>query len=152
MISREAIKTRFKKILSTNESPHRISLAFAIGIFIAFSPTIGLHTVSAIAAAWLFELNLPVVMVGTLVNNPWTFLLVYGVSICFGGFILNDSASCLPAGLGKEELLIYLKYVPLPFVTGTIVLGIIAAIISYFSLYQVLVIYKKGKKTPETVQ
>ena len=145
MISREAIKIRFRKILSVDEPPHRISLAFAIGIFIAFSPTIGLHTVSAVAAAWLFELNLAVMMAGTLVNNPWTFVFVYGGSICFGNFIWRNGTSCLPEGLGKEELWDYLKAMPVPFFTGTIILGIIAALLSYFIMCRVLVVYKNRK-------
>tara|TARA_Y100000031_G_C7883968_1_gene232071 strand:+ start:33 stop:470 length:438 start_codon:yes stop_codon:yes gene_type:complete len=142
MISREAIKTGFQQILSIDEPPHRISLAFAVGIFIAFSPTFGLHTVSAVAAAWLFKLNLTVIIAGTLVNNPWTIVFVYGSSICFGSFVLQNGTSCLLEGVGKDELLTYLKAMPMPFLTGTIILGIIVAIISYFVLYQVLVRYR----------
>ena len=142
MISREAIKTKFHQILSIDEPPHGISLAFAVGIFIAFSPIIGLHTISAVAAAWLFKLNLAVIIAGTLVNNPWTIVFVYGSSICFGSFVLQDTTSCLLKGVGKDELLSYLKAVPMPFLTGTIILGIIAALISYFVLYQVLVSYR----------
>ena len=142
MISREAIKTKFHQILSIDEPPHGISLAFAVGIFIAFSPIIGLHTISAVAAAWLFKLNLAVIITGTLVNNPWTIVFVYGSSICFGSFVLQDATSCLLKGVGKDELLTFLKAVPMPFLTGTIILGIIAALIRYFVLYQVLVRYR----------
>lgn len=145
MISREAIKIKFRKILSVDEPPHRISLAFAIGIFIAFSPTIGFHTVSAVAVAWLFELNLAVIIVGTLLNNPWTFVFVYGGSICFGNFVLGNGTSCWPESFGKEELWDYLKTMPVPFFTGTIILGIIAALLSYFVMYRVLAIYKSRK-------
>ena len=82
MISREAIKTKFHQILSIDGPPHGISLAFAVGIFIAFSPTIGLHTISAVAAAWFFKLNLAVIIAGTLVNNPWTIVFVLTVLSC----------------------------------------------------------------------
>ncbi len=145
MISREAIKIRFHKILSIDESPHRISLAFAIGTFIAFSPTIGLHTVSGIAAARVFKLNLPVTILGTLVSNPWTMVFVYGTSICFGNFLLQNGFACIPESLGTDELLTYLMTMPAPPFTGTIILGIITALLGYFVMYQVLVRYKKNK-------
>ncbi len=118
MIFREAIKTRFRHFFSLNAPPHRIALAFAAGIFIAFPPTIGLHTISAVAAAWFFELNLAVIIVGTLFNNPWTMLLVYGASICFGSFLLQNGSSCILERPGKDELLTYLKTMPVPFLTG----------------------------------
>ncbi|HJP19427.1 MAG TPA: hypothetical protein QF468_12340 [Nitrospinota bacterium] len=57
MISRKAIKIRFHKILSIDESPHPSSLAFAIGTFIPFSHTIALHAVSVIAATRSFKLS-----------------------------------------------------------------------------------------------
>ena len=149
MIFVDVIKTRFRKILSIDEPPHRTSLAFAIGIFIAFSPTIGLHTISAVATAWLFGLNLPVIMAGTLVNNPWTIIFVYGTSTCFGSFILRNGSSCLPDGTGKEELLDFMMAMPVPFITGTIILGIVSALISYFFLYQVLTVSRSQRnKSP----
>ena len=145
MIFREAIKTRFRRVVSIDEPPHRISLAFAIGVFIAFSPAIGLHTISAVAAAWLFKMNRAVIIAGSLVSNPWTIVFVYGFSICFGSFILQNENSCFITSLGKNELMAYPKTMLMPYLTGTILLGIIVAFISYFLLYVILVMYK-GKK------
>ena len=142
MIFREAIKSRFHRLVSIDEPPHRISLAFAIGVFIAFSPTIGFHTISAVAAAWLFKMNRAVIIAGSLVSNPWTIVFVYGASICFGSFILQNGNSCFIKSIGKNELMAYTKTMLMPYLTGTIVLGIIMALISYFLLYMVLVMYK----------
>ena len=146
MMSREPIKFKFERLLSINEPPHKVSLAFSMGIFIAFSPTIGFHTVSALAAARLFKLKSIIILAGSAINNPWTFIAVYGTSICFGNFILGNNSSCLPHGYGEEELLAYLKAMPIPFLTGTIVLGLISALISYIVLFQVLVSYKNINK------
>lgn len=150
MISRESIKTRFKHITSLNEPPRRLSLAFAVGVFIAFSPTFGLHTLSAFAAAWLFELNVAVIIAGTLINNPWTFVFVYGSSICFGSFVLGITAACYPEGFEKEALIGYLKDIPLPFITGTIILGVIAALLSYFIFYAILIRVKSNNRQSQS--
>ena len=145
MISRKAIKTSFLKILSIDEPPHRISLAFAIGTFLSFSPVIGLHTLSGIAAARLFKLNLSVTIAGTLISNPWTMVFVYGTSLCFGNFLLQNGLACIPESLEKGELLTYLMSMPGPLLIGTIILGIITALLSYFIMYEVLVRYKRNK-------
>ncbi len=142
MVSGEPIKIRFQRILSINEPPHKVSLAFSLGIFIAFSPAFGFHTVSALAASRLFKLNSVVVLAGSVVSNPLTVFFVYGSSLCFGNYILGNSISCFPHSYGQEELLVYLKAMPIPFLTGTIVLGLISALISYIVLFQVLISFK----------
>jgi len=142
MMSGEPIKIKFRRILSVNEPPRRISLAFSIGIFIAFSPAIGFHTVSALAAARLFKLNSVVVLAGSVVSNPLTFVFIYGSSFCFGNYILGNRISCFPHTYGQEGLLAFLKAMPIPFLAGTLVLGLISALISYIVLFQVLISFK----------
>jgi uncharacterized protein (DUF2062 family) len=56
---------------------------------------------------------------------------------------LQNENSCFIESLGKNELMAYAKTMLIPYLTGTIVLGIIVALISYFLLYMVLVMYKK---------
>lgn len=145
MTSRGAIKNKFNQIIEINEPPHRISLAFASGIFISFSPIPGTQTISAVAVAWFFRLNIVVTITGTLFSNPLTLFFIYGSSLCFGTFILGNFASCYPHGLGKKELFAFVKSMPIPLFTGTIILGAIAATISYFVLYHVLRKYQKSK-------
>lgn len=38
------LKEKLRQILHLGESPQRTAMAFAVGIFIAFSPAYGLHT------------------------------------------------------------------------------------------------------------
>ncbi len=145
MTSYGAIKNKFSQILAIDERPHRISLAFASGIFISFSPIPGTQTISAVAVASLFRLNIVVTITGTLLSNPFTLFFIYGSSLCFGTFVLGNFASCYPHGLGKNELFAFVKSMPIPLFTGTILLGVIAALISYCVLYQVLMRYHKSK-------
>jgi uncharacterized protein (DUF2062 family) len=39
------VRSLFRQVLHLDETPHRTALAFAIGIFIGFSPAYGLHMV-----------------------------------------------------------------------------------------------------------
>jgi hypothetical protein len=66
------IRDRIKNVLQLNDSPNKLALAFALGVFIAFSPTLGLHTISCLVLAWMFRLSKLVVLTAAFVNNPWT--------------------------------------------------------------------------------
>lgn len=147
MILGKSLKIKIGEIFAMDEHPHRISLAFAIGIFISFSPIPGIQTVLAIAVAWLFSLNIAVAVTGTLFTNPLTLFFIYGCSLCFGTFILGTDASCYPHGLSKKELFLFMKSMPVPLFTGTIILGSIAALISYYILRHFLTKYRKSKQT-----
>jgi len=71
------IKQRAKNILHLGESPHELAKAFAVGVFVAFTPFIGIHTLLVLMLAWAFRLNKLVALTGTFVNNPWTIAFVY---------------------------------------------------------------------------
>ena len=51
------ITDRIRSLFRLNDTPHRLASAFALGVFIAFSPTIGLHTISCLLLAWVFRLS-----------------------------------------------------------------------------------------------
>lgn len=141
-----------KGVVSQEPCPHRISLAFAIGVFIAFAPHIGLHTASVLGLAWLFKMNLPIMMAGALVNNPWTIIPIYGFCLCLGNYLLGNGFECLPSGMSEAELMEFLKASPLPFIVGTLTAGIIAAIPSYFAIKRILFLmhFKNKKDTINT--
>lgn len=141
------VKEHFVQIIILDGSPHRASLAFAIGVFIAFSPHLGLHTVSAFALAWISRLNLPIMLSAVFINNPWTMIPMYGFCLCVGNYLLGKGFHCFPAGLSGGELVVFLKNAPLPFVVGTLVTGTIASVISYFILKKILgLMHFKNKK------
>ena len=73
----ERIKERLRHILHLDETPHELAKAFAVGVFVAFMPTLGFHTVTVLALAWAFRLNKFVALTGTFVNNPWTIAFVF---------------------------------------------------------------------------
>jgi uncharacterized protein (DUF2062 family) len=47
----------FRRLLAIDDPPERTALAFAIGVFIAFSPPLGLHTIIATLVAFIFKFN-----------------------------------------------------------------------------------------------
>jgi uncharacterized protein (DUF2062 family) len=45
-------RAAFRRLLAIDDPPERTALAFSIGVFIAFSPFLGLHTITATAIAF----------------------------------------------------------------------------------------------------
>jgi hypothetical protein len=87
------IKIKIKKLIHSlfalKDTPKKIALSFAIGVFISITPTFGLHTILALIIAFVFKLNKISLIIGTLLNNPWTTVFVYAISYKIGAILLN---------------------------------------------------------------
>jgi len=78
-------------LLAKERSPNKLALSFCVGIYIAFCPFIGFHTLMTFALAWLLRLNFLAIWVGShIINNPWTMIPVYATGYWFGDWLLND--------------------------------------------------------------
>ena len=139
-------KERLRAILGVGDSPERIARAFAIGIFIAFSPLLGLHVALAILLIGRFRLNKPAVLAGTFVNNPWTLVPILMASTWVGEEVCCRSSD-LPdidwSSLTFSTLHLHLGPYIWPFVLGSILLGLICAVLSYFIVYRLISEYRR---------
>jgi len=72
-----SIKDFIKKLLHVDDTPERTALAYSIGIFLGFSPFLGLHTLVGLAIAFLFGLNRPAILLGVWTNSPWWIVPYY---------------------------------------------------------------------------
>jgi uncharacterized protein (DUF2062 family) len=128
------------------DSPNKLASAFALGVFIAFTPTIGLHVISCLFFAWIFRLSKLVVLTGAFINNPWTMVPLYGFCLWFGIQITGSNVTT--PHITWNELTFSNAYLILrpylwPFVAGSLVAGIAAASISYGIIYWSIVRYRK---------
>ncbi len=132
------IRDRLRQILSVKDSPHRLAIAFALGVFIGMSPLLGIHTVLAFALAWIFRLNKLVTITGVFMTNPWTIVPIYTFSTWVGAKMLGIN-QVIPDIKWSEvvftSLLSDLKHLLLPFVLGTFLVGFVSGVISYFFIY-----------------
>jgi uncharacterized protein (DUF2062 family) len=93
-------RAAFRRLLAIDDPPERTALAFSIGVFIAFSPFLGLHTIMATAIAFLFRFNKIAIYTGTFVNNPFlTLVPIIIASYSVGAFILGKPWSIPDEGL-----------------------------------------------------
>ena len=75
-------------MVSVADSPHRLALAFAMGILLGVLPGTGAVVAAGVAAA--LRMNVPLAVAGALVTNPLTTPLVYGGSYLIGRWLLGD--------------------------------------------------------------
>jgi uncharacterized protein (DUF2062 family) len=122
-------------ILHTDDRPPRAALAFAVGVFIAWTPAFGFHTLLALAIAFLFGLNRVAVLAGTFVNNPWTFVPIYTASAWLGSLMTGAEVS--PPRLEGStwshlfDFLAQCRPWIVPLTMGTLVLGLACALVSF---------------------
>ena len=137
---------RSKQILQhVDGSPSRVAAAFGIGVFLAFSPLLGLHTALALAIALPFRLNKVAILIGAWINNPWTIAPIYSAGTLVGCALLGV-APVIPAGVewsleGRAfyaALATTLRPLLWPFLIGNLVLGTVAGLVAFFLLRAVL--------------
>lgn len=142
-----ALRQHLVQILHLRESPRRTALAFAVGVGIAFSPTYGLHTITAIACAWLFRLNFVALFGGALVNNPWTLAPILGLTFWTGFTITNRP----PVEVDWHALTLTNFYDQIEpylasFIVGGLALSTIFGLLSYPLAYFAILRYRTRMK------
>ncbi len=70
-LTRALVRRWLDALLHIDDTPKRTAAAFALGVFLGFSPFLGLHTVLAIVLAFFFDFNRVAVLLGVYSNLPW---------------------------------------------------------------------------------
>ncbi|TKS59678.1 MAG: hypothetical protein EWM72_01863 [Nitrospira sp.] len=133
-----------RRVLHLQESPQRTALAFALGVFIAFSPAYGLHTVLVVLCTWIFGLNFVALLAGAFVNNPWTVIPILGATYWTGALLLGRIDTPTFNWHDSSFAGIYQQIIPyaVPFALGGLVLSVIGALVSYPVAYLLVLRYR----------
>jgi uncharacterized protein (DUF2062 family) len=138
----QRIKQFFINLVLKERSSTQLALSFCMGIYIAFSPFIGLHTIMTFVIVWALGLNLAVTFAGScLLHNPWTTIPIYGIDYLFGEWLLRkicglDTLSLNPSwmALVNEPIQKYLGLSNVSFwsfMVGGNILGIVSGLALY---------------------
>ncbi|MFC1567505.1 DUF2062 domain-containing protein [Thermodesulfobacteriota bacterium] len=112
--------------------PHYVAVGMAIGVFIGITPTIPLHTVIAVALAFVLRGSKPAAIIGVWFANPITIPLFYWASYEIGMFLLGKS---IPFDVKYESIGKLLELgldVTVAMIAGGAILGILPGIAAYF--------------------
>jgi uncharacterized protein (DUF2062 family) len=144
-----------RQLLHLGDSPERTALAFSIGVFLSFSPFIGLHTIIGLVIAFLFKLNRLALLIGVYVNTPWTLAPAASLGTAVGFFALGSEGklsqiswdSMLSESFWKR-MLSDVENLLLPFFVGNLVLSFVAALIAYLITRRVLLRHRRAPTRP----
>ncbi len=138
------------------DSPERICIGIAAGVYVSFLPIYGLHFLSAALVAWIFRGNILAALLGTFYGNPLTFPLMAAGGLELGGWLLDTEVRVSVtrvmgaiARAGGEltdnlfsvfngeqahwtRLLRFWDEVYLPYMLGGLILGLPFAVLAYF--------------------
>ena len=141
----------FRQILHLRESSHRTALAFAVGVFIGFSPAYGLHMIMVAFCTWAFGLNFVALLAGAFLNNPWTLVPILGATFWTGAQLMGGID---PPAFNWDDLTargIYEQVLPYaaPFFIGGVVLSLLGGLLSYPLAYYLIAKYR-ASHSPES--
>jgi uncharacterized protein (DUF2062 family) len=153
-------RASFRRLLAIDDPPERTALAFSLGVFIAFSPFLGLHTILATLLAFLFRFNKIAIYTGTFINNPFLTLapIILG-SYAVGAFILGRPLRMPSEGveLLRHPHLFSAEYyhrifvqswdLVEPFAIGGMVLAVVCSLLAYPLTLRALRGYRNRKAT-----
>jgi uncharacterized protein (DUF2062 family) len=116
-------------------SLHRrnVSRAFAIGLFVAFTP-LPIHIVLSAALALLLRVNIPAAVAGSLLTNPLTVVPLFMGAYWVGCQLLGIQAHDFHFEMSWEWLQTGLLPIWKPFALGCFVSGLVTAAIGYMLL------------------
>ena len=111
-------------LVALDESPWRMALALALGVFISFTPFWGFQTLLALVVATATRLNPALTVAGTWLNLPWFAPFVYAGALKLGWKLLPHLSG--PAGWSVWLLV------------GTTTLGLAAAGVTWVVAFGVI--------------
>ena len=131
-------------LLHVDDTPTRTAAAYALGVFFGFNPFFGLHTIGALAVAFVFNLNRVAVLLGVYSNLPWIIVPFYASATMLGAFLLRTG---LPEGFRDRlidafalsfwqrefwtELGTLLEPLFWPFMVGSTLAALLLALVAY---------------------
>ncbi len=139
------------QVLHAHDPPQRLALGIAVGVFVAFTPTVGIQMPLCFFLAWLLRANKMVGLPLVWISNPATMVPMMYCCYLVGRRMLNlDAVSYAwwnelthPPSVDRWQF--YwdrLLQIALPLWLGSLVVGALAAIICYYISFWLICSYR----------
>jgi len=146
-----SFRSLLRQVLHLQEPPQRTAFAFALGVFIAFSPAYGLHMILVGLCTWLFGLNFIALLAGSLINNPWTVVPILGATYWSGALLLGRADSPAFDWHDLSFAALYQQILPyaIPFTIGGLLLSVLGAVLAYPAAYFFITKYRRPERASD---
>ncbi|HET6389915.1 DUF2062 domain-containing protein [Hyphomicrobium sp.] len=159
---RNKLRVFWRRVLLLRATPHEVALGFAIGVFCACTPFLGIQTLLAFVLAFVLRVSLPAAILGTFLSNPLSWPAIWSGSYVAGALLLGqdpayaadhltDTANALGATLSApspealNKAVGYLSPIVEPMVVGGLLVGLIAAIFSYYPTRRAVRVFQRHR-------
>ena len=154
----------FFKILHADDTPHRLALGIALGMFVGLTPTVGFQMIIVLLLASVVKANKLVGLPMVWITNPLTIPPVYFFNYVLGRYLISSWSGghdmsyaqmrelmAKVSGAGFTELFTghfwrefsgVLMTVGLELWVGSVVVGLLAALIIYLVSFRVINWYR----------
>lgn len=143
-------------------SPQSIALGCAAGVFVSFTPFLGIHFILAGTIAWIIGGNILASALGTFFGNPLTFPLIWISTFKTGNWLMGSSSSmefhdiesrltALTKGLlstsidGVMQAVDTFWPIMKPMAVGAVPLGLVTSIISFYIIRKMVETYQSRR-------
>jgi uncharacterized protein (DUF2062 family) len=146
----QLLRKLYQRFIRIRGTPREISLGFALGLFVGFSPTMGVQIAIAVFLASLFKWNKFTAAVGVQVTNPLTAPVLYGFTYWIGAKLMGLQKTLdLSFGMDWHSVVTMIEQAPRIFLAltiGGVIVGLPAAAMGYAVCYIAVDRYRKGIK------
>lgn len=143
---RPDIRSMIRTLLGSSDNPATIALGFAVGIFVAFSPLLGLHTVLAISLAFLVRGNRLASLLASWVCNPFSMLPILYLDFKVGEILLSTSIP-FPRNLHTLQDIIHAgSQVAWPLLVGGHIIGLVLGLVSFPIIHYLVAYLRRDQK------
>jgi uncharacterized protein (DUF2062 family) len=144
------LKRVYRRFLKIRGTSREIALGLALGLFIGFSPTMGIQMVVGVFIASLLKWSKIATAIGVQVTNPITAPFIYSLTYSLGAKLTGLTKPLkLSAQMTLESLFSLIQQTPRIFgalTLGGVVIGLPVAILVYFVAYTMLDRYQDKLK------
>ena len=123
----------YLKLLLIPDTPHKVALGFAIGIFIGLLPIIPLQTTISVILSFIFRCSKVASAIGALITNPLTIPFMYPIFYYIGKLVTPfGHGGGLPVGWDIRDMMEVGLDAVLAGIVGGAILGVVCAPLSYW--------------------
>ncbi len=144
-------------VLHADDPPHKLALGIAVGVFVAFTPTIGAQTVLAVFFAWLLRANKAVGIPVVWLSNPATFVPIFYPCYRLGSWLIEQPGKgrtwwkelAHPPPGWWEGIEFYwgrTMEIWMPLWLGSLIVATVMGIVTYFVTRGMIVTYRRGRE------
>lgn len=151
------IRFLYIKLLRINDSPQKIALGFALGVFLGIIP--GTGVLASFFLAYLCRVNRASAVLGSLLTNTWLSFLTFIIAIKLGSSLLRIEWEAVYKGW-----LVFFKHwnwaqaakgpffnILFPIILGYAIIGVIAGVAGYICVLAAVRLRKRRQKWQSNV-